>query len=183
MLRTLARSSLPQAKLAATTSDRWAGSLNMTRSSRTPGRRTRTLFRLAAVLITVLFTALGVQAQSAPAGAPASYPPPAAPGASAPSPTPSLPQSDVDRVRAGLSRSSTLNLRDDRLRYYTETDVAAPQTFATYLGDENLWDGAATKGGNPMTHQEFLNMVTPKELYGSGGIQAIGNQYARTHHL
>jgi hypothetical protein len=66
-----------------------------------------------------------------------------------------------------------LNLRDERLRYYTETHVAAPQTFAEYLGDESLWDGAATKGGNPMTHQEFLAMVTPKDLYGSGGIQAI----------
>jgi hypothetical protein len=84
-----------------------------------------------------------------------------------------LPQSEIDRVRKGLNRSSTLNLRDDRLRYYTQTDVAGPQPFAEYLGSQSLWDGAATKGGNPMTHQEFLNMVTPEELYGSGGIQAI----------
>jgi hypothetical protein len=44
-------------------------------------------------------------------------------------------------------------------------------TFAEYVKGYDLWNGP-TKGGNPMTHQEFINMVTPRELYGSGGITA-----------
>ena len=113
----------------------------------------------------------GQSPSEAPSTVPAIRSPPAAqgqPGAPA-----SLPTSELDRVKEALGRSAPLNLRDERLRFYTQTDVAAPQTFASYLGSESLWDGAATRGGNPMTHQEFLNMVTPRDLYGSGGIQAI----------
>ena len=35
--------------------------------------------------------------------------------------------------------------------------------FADFIGDYNLKNGP-TRGGAAMTHQEFLNMVTPKEL-------------------
>ena len=44
-------------------------------------------------------------------------------------------------------------------------------TFAEIAKGYDLMNGP-TGGGNPMSHQEYLNMVTPKELYGSGGISA-----------
>jgi len=83
--------------------------------------------------------------------------------------------SDVDLVKRVLSFSPNLSFRDDRLRFYTSTSATterAPQTFAEYAKGYDFWHGA-TKGGNPMSHQEFVNMVTPRDLYGSGGIQAI----------
>lgn len=41
-----------------------------------------------------------------------------------------------------------------------------------------------TKGGNPMSHREFLAMVTPKEFYSSGGITAMEQlQFALTNWL
>jgi hypothetical protein len=90
------------------------------------------------------------------AGTPAGQPPPA---------------SNLDDVKAGLQRESGLNLDDERLRFYTNVTVKLPMTFADYVKGYDLWHGP-TKGGNPMTHQEFINMVTPRELYGSGGITA-----------
>jgi hypothetical protein len=33
-------------------------------------------------------------------------------------------------------------------------------------------NGPTGKGGNPMSHAEFLGLVTPRNMYGSGGIQA-----------
>lgn len=95
--------------------------------------------------------------------------------AAAPPAPPSEPPTDVDLVRKGLSFQPNLSFREDRLRFYTSTKASAEpatQTFAEYAKGYDFWHGA-TKGGNPMSHQEFVNMVTPRELYGSGGIQAI----------
>jgi hypothetical protein len=49
--------------------------------------------------------------------------------------------------------------------------IAKWPTFAEITKNYDLLNGP-TGGGNPMSHQEFLNMVTPKEMYGSGGISA-----------
>jgi hypothetical protein len=95
---------------------------------------------------------------------------PAAPAAAPPAPA-AVPSQDLDRVRQGLDREPTLNLDDERLRFYASVTAKAPMTFAEYAKGFDLWNGP-TKGGNPMTHQEFLNMVTPRDLYGSGGITA-----------
>jgi hypothetical protein len=85
--------------------------------------------------------------------------------------TPGTPTQEVDLVKRGLSQGVFLNLKPELLRFYSRIDAKAPRTFADYAKGYDFWNGP-TKGGNPMTHQEFLNMVTPRELYGSGGIKA-----------
>lgn len=77
--------------------------------------------------------------------------------------------SDLERVRAQLNRAPTLKLDEQQLRFYVEV-VAKQPSIADIIGTYDLINGP-TKGGNPMTHQEFLNMVTPKEMYGSQGIK------------
>jgi hypothetical protein len=99
----------------------------------------------------------------------ADVPPPTAPASQAPSQTVS--PADLERVRKALDKPSILDLNEERLRFYASVTEKAPMTFAEYAKGYDLWNGP-TKGGNPMTHQEFLAMVTPKELYGSGGITA-----------
>jgi hypothetical protein len=78
--------------------------------------------------------------------------------------------SDLDRIRQALAAEPSLKIDDNQLRYYVEI-VAKSPTFADYVKGYDLVNGP-TRGGNPMTHQEFLNLVTPKELYSSGGITA-----------
>ena len=94
-------------------------------------------------------------------------PPPTTPT----TPTPTVPPADLERVRKALDKPSTLDLNEERLRFYASVTEKIPMTFAEYAKGYDLWNGP-TKGGNPMTHQEFLTMGTPKELYGSGGITA-----------
>jgi hypothetical protein len=77
--------------------------------------------------------------------------------------------SDLERIRAQLNRAPTLKLDEQQLRFYVEV-VAKQPSIADIIGTYDLINGP-TKGGNPMTHQEFLNMVTPKEMYGSQGIK------------
>ena len=48
--------------------------------------------------------------------------------------------------------------------------VAKLPTFESFVGTFDLKNGPVPRAG--MTHQEFLNMVTPKELYSSAGITA-----------
>jgi hypothetical protein len=78
------------------------------------------------------------------------------------------PSQDVDRVRAALLRKPTMNLDANRLRFYVEIATKRP-TFSEFAKDYDFVNGAA-KGGDPMTHQEFLDLVTPKELRHTGGL-------------
>jgi hypothetical protein len=89
-----------------------------------------------------------------------------------PSPSPAAAQAaaDLERVKAQLNRAPGLKLDEGQLRFYVEV-VAKQPSIADMIGSYDLMNGP-TKRGAPMTHQEFLNMVTPKELYGSGGIKA-----------
>jgi len=107
------------------------------------------------------------QSQSQPAQ-------PAQPPSAAPQPAqpPSAAQavSELERVKAQLNRAPGLKLDDQQLRFYVEV-VAKQPSIADLIGSYDLINGP-TRRGAPMTHQEFLNMVTPKELYGSGGIKA-----------
>jgi len=112
---------------------------------------------------------------------PASQPPPAGqdpPPAAAPGqgpPDPGLPVS-LDRIRKGLTSESKLKLelpvRDDIPRYYME--VTATPDFKAFLEDFDLNFGPVPGAG--MTHQEFMQMVTPKDLYsqaGFGGLEIL----------
>jgi hypothetical protein len=77
---------------------------------------------------------------------------------------------DVERIQRNLKLPLTLKLDEQQLRYYVQI-LAKQQTFSQFAKGYD-WKNGATMGGNPMTHAEFLSMVTPREFYSSGGITA-----------
>lgn len=90
-------------------------------------------------------------------------------------------QDQLDLVRRSLNGAKGLKLDDRQLRFYLEI-VAKLPTFAEYSRGYNFMGPA--KGGNPMTHAEFLKMVTPKEMYSQAGITATDQlQFALTNWL
>jgi hypothetical protein len=151
---------------------------------------------IAAVTLTVA-TAVPVWAQ-APAASPTPAAPssssaqPSAPSSSAeetapasganPSPTTDNLAPNLGRIRDALARQPGVNLDVDQLRYYLRVVEKTP-TFADYVKGYDFVNGP-TKGGDPMSHQEFVNMVTPKELHSSAGITAVESlQFAITNWL
>jgi hypothetical protein len=69
---------------------------------------------------------------------------------------------NVDRIQRVLSKPPVINADRTRLVYRIEVFGRKP-TIAEILGPDYL-KGPALAG--PMTHQEFLNMVTPKDVQG-----------------
>jgi hypothetical protein len=132
----------------------------------------RVCLSAAALGLLVPGSASAVPQQQSPS-APSTSSTAATPPAATPSITqPSAPSAqEVDLVKRGLSQGVFLNLKPELLRFYSRVDAKSPRTFSDYAKGYDLWNGP-TKGGNPMSHQEFVNMVTPKEFYGSGGIKA-----------
>ena len=154
--------------------------------------------RLSALALAGLFGAcVTAGAQTAPASSADPKPPPASTSgstsstASAPAPKPSSPaptdirpapaqasqpdrsevtEADVQRIQRNLKLPVTLKLDEQQLRYYVQI-LAKQQTFSQFAKGYD-WKNGATMGGNPMTHSEFLTMVTPREFYSSGGITA-----------
>jgi hypothetical protein len=95
---------------------------------------------------------------------------------------PSMTPAQIDRIQKALNQPPGLKLNDQQLRFYLEI-VAKRPTFADYVRGYDFMNGP-TKGGNPMSHQEFLQMVTPKEMYSSGGITATDQlQFALTNYI
>jgi hypothetical protein len=91
--------------------------------------------------------------------------PPAAPQGSAPANAAADPDSlpvDIDRIQRVLSRPRAINTEGTRPVYRIEVFGRKP-TIAEILGPDFL-KGPTMAG--PMTHQEFLNMVTPKDVQG-----------------
>ena len=76
---------------------------------------------------------------------------------------------NLDRIRAAVTRPPALIIDDGRLKIYVEV-IANWPNFAEMVKGYDLMNGP-TKRGGPMSHQEFLNMVTPKEMYSSVGIR------------
>jgi hypothetical protein len=110
------------------------------------------------------------------------------PQSSAPAPAtesssaPAIPTPNLGRIRDALARQPGVNLDVDQLRYYLRVVEKAP-AFSDYVKGYDFINGA-TKGGDPMSHQEFVNMVTPKELHSSAGITATESlQFALTNWL
>lgn len=82
-------------------------------------------------------------------------------GASAVEPAPGLPVS-LDRIQRALSRPPAIRLKGERVVFRVEIMGRKP-TIEDILGPDYL-KGPVPSGG--MTHQEFLNMVTPKDYQG-----------------
>jgi hypothetical protein len=121
-------------------------------------------------------TAVAIVLAPAAAGARTS-PAPQTPAPPASNTTPSAPatvpitEADFNRIKKALSSEPALNINDDQLRYYVQV-LAKQPSFAEFVKGFDLMNGP-TRRGNPMSHQEFLQMVTPKELYSSSTITAV----------
>jgi hypothetical protein len=77
---------------------------------------------------------------------------------------------NFDRIRDALSRPAAITFDDGRVKFYSEVRAKWP-TFEELARGYDLRNGPTARG-NPMTHQEFLNMVTPREMYSSVGFRA-----------
>ena len=78
---------------------------------------------------------------------------------------------DLGRIREGLQQPvPAKKLADGRLRFFAQADEKAVSFEALTFGF-NLFHGPVPGAG--MTHQDFLNQVTPKYINSSGGIRAI----------
>ena len=95
--------------------------------------------------------------------------PTAAPAAADPAQAPLVPERELERIKRALSRSPVVKVDDEGFRFYVEI-VARQPTFAEYAKGYDFMNGP-TRRGNPMTHQEFLKMVTPRDFYSSAGIK------------
>lgn len=90
------------------------------------------------------------------------------PGQSKPTKPTTSPET-LELIREAVNREPAIRIENGQLRIYVEV-IAKWPSFAEMVKGYDLKNGPRG-GGNPMTHQEFLNMVTPREMYGSGGIQ------------
>jgi hypothetical protein len=69
---------------------------------------------------------------------------------------------DLVHIRDQVDHLPAIKLDESQLRFYTLV-LARQPSFNDFIGDYDLKNGP-TKGGAAMTHQEFVDMVTPKEL-------------------
>ena len=77
---------------------------------------------------------------------------------------------NLERIREAIGKPPEIKIDNGQLRIYVEVIAKWPR-FDELVKGYDLMNGPTARG-NPMTHGEFLNMVTPRELYSSGGIKA-----------
>ncbi len=87
----------------------------------------------------------------------------------APPASPDL-STDLNRIREGLKRPRVLDLRQEGTRFYLQIVGERTLDIYDYLRNSDLKNGPVPRAG--VTHQDFLNHITPKYLYSSGGIRA-----------
>lgn len=135
-----------------------------------PSRLLRVIVLTLVLCLTGLST-LAAESTGAQATPPQSSPPqtPPTPPDQPAKPALKEPEPDLNRIKSALSKAPALKIEENQLRFYLEVRAKFP-TIAEIIGDYDLINGP-TKGGATMTHQEYLNMVTPKELYSTAGIK------------
>jgi hypothetical protein len=119
------------------------------------------LARLIALALATSFAAVAtpVRAQTPPDQAP----PPD------PQATATLPDdTNLGRIRAALSQGHTLRLDAAERRFYLQV-VAPKRTISDWLAGKDLRFGAVPNA--VMTHADYVQMITPKEMYSAGGIR------------
>jgi hypothetical protein len=77
---------------------------------------------------------------------------------------------DLARIRRALDAEPVVRIDDEQLRFYIQI-LAKQPSFAEFVKGYDFVNGP-TRRGNPMTHSEFVAMVTPKEMQSSVGITA-----------
>jgi hypothetical protein len=96
-------------------------------------------------------------------------------------PPPRLPV-DLSRIKNGLETSILVRIDDGKIRFYAETVAPSGPTFKELTVNFDLRAGPVP--GSGMTHSDFLSMVTPKDLYGSGGIRPLETlQWGLVNHV
>ena len=100
-------------------------------------------------------------------GEPAAASQPARPQTPVP---PLLTQEELERIKLGLSRPE-FKVDDSKLRFYIEV-VGKYPTWVDIAKGYDLLNGP-TKRGNPMTHAEYLGLVTPRDMVSTAGIKPI----------
>ena len=79
------------------------------------------------------------------------------------------PQENLQRIREAVNREPAIRIENGQLKIYVEVIGHWP-TFAEATKGYDFINGP-TGFGSPMSHQEFLGMVTPKDMYGTAGIR------------
>jgi hypothetical protein len=75
---------------------------------------------------------------------------------------------DLNRIRDAVARDPAFKFDESQIRFYLQ--VLAPEpTFSDFVKGQDLTSGVVADA--PITHQDFLDMVTPKELYSAAGIR------------
>jgi hypothetical protein len=121
-----------------------------------------TLSLLAAVVALSVGVAQTPGVTPAPAGSVAA-PPPAAPPAAAPvTVDPDALPTSLARIRKAVAKPQAIKISENRNVYRVEVFGDNP-TIQDILGPDFLRGPVPYAG---MTHQEFLNMVTPKDVQG-----------------
>lgn len=75
----------------------------------------------------------------------------------------------IARIQEAVNKPPRLVIDQGKLRIYVEV-IAKWPSFAEMAKGYDLKNGPVPRG-NPMTHSEFLAMVTPREMYSSAGIR------------
>lgn len=104
-----------------------------------------------------------------PAATPAPPPPPVQTTGATQSDEPVRLPVDLTRMKSALDRTPTMKLDDAQIRFYLEI-VARQPSFKDFIGSYDFINGPVRN--SQMTHQEFLDMVTPKLLHSSAGFTA-----------
>jgi hypothetical protein len=82
--------------------------------------------------------------------------------------TPRTSPQELDRIRQAVNRDPVFKLDESQVRFYLQVLAPKPD-FSDFVRGQDLQQGVVA--GAPMTHREFLDMVTPKELYSEAGIR------------
>jgi len=77
---------------------------------------------------------------------------------------------DLDRIRDAVARDPAFKFDESQIRFYLQVLAPAP-TFSDFVKNRDLMSGVVADA--PMSHREFLDMVTPKELYSAAGIRPV----------
>jgi hypothetical protein len=83
---------------------------------------------------------------------------------------PLLPPENLERIREAVNREPAIRIENGRLKIYVEVIGNWP-TFAEASKGFDFLYGPSAKGANPMSHQEFVSMMTPRDMYSSVGIK------------
>lgn len=113
-------------------------------------------------LLPYLFAAVLVAGQQQPETLPAAQPDPVASQKPAPALDPEALPVSIERIQKAIAKAPAITLESDTPVFRVEVFGRKP-TIEEILGPE-FWKGPVAYGG--MTHQEFLNMVTPKDVQG-----------------